>query len=691
MIKNIVRKSFHPGNSLAIAFVVTAVGLGLLGFGLACPPALVFAALGFMAFSAVSAMAYAIDWLARDYSGYQGTQKAAPITGERKLFPSSYLKNCWLRLRNWFINHKIQAALMAIGLVLFFVALVFTAGYFIAPAIFAFMAAGLFGGAIGLTTSFFGAAGFLPFTLCSVLAGVILVLGPTNILDSFRRLISGVYRIYQRWFAQKDANDSAEETDNQSKQGLRVVEEILKTETKPVVSTKTIFAQRKEVAGKQKPFSKKKETFLKNVQLPCQLGAKHLNTMHNHYHKKCSIRIINNGETEFGRQAILENQQEIENEIAVLSDENKKYASYVKKFWSYGCCQGNAYYISDIHVEGSNFAGHAEKLKEIFGHFLTQKNKIRQNLTLDETLELNRLCKESQVNKLFNEKIKAYQAELKSNMNDVCLNKKQCTEEIDQIQKTLKPGERVGYFYTNGHSEKADHFEGLIIQNDRIIKPLSWIGMDVRGKSIQEKDFSKDLLSGISWHVTSLYEANILRSKQDVHPQADQESCVVLGESYLKEFLRNDGEQLREYTLSIPYYPYFNASIPSFNKDAVTYFFFPSPQVLRYSQSKLYNKVICAMLSEGNEVNIDHKGAHDTVKTINGILNETREKAQAKGDNKVMAQIDALSTQLPSFRERWIAEYKKMEEKRSMMDVNGSNEYLNYKSNKMRGIATKTI
>ncbi len=62
-LKNTLSKIFHPGNSLAIAFILSIIGLSLLGFGIACPPVLMFVALGFVAFSAVTAIIYAVHWL----------------------------------------------------------------------------------------------------------------------------------------------------------------------------------------------------------------------------------------------------------------------------------------------------------------------------------------------------------------------------------------------------------------------------------------------------------------------------------------------------------------------------------------------------------------------------------------------------------------------------------------------------
>lgn len=206
----IARKFFHPGSSLTLTFILIAIGLGL---GAACPPALVFVALGVAAFSAISAIVYAADWLRRDWSVYKAitdannaTYKATTDTDKDTDEPSlrGYLENCWERLQEWIPNHKPQAIMMGIGAVVFLGALAVVAGHFIAIAItgagFAFMTMGASGGALGLTGSFF-AAGFgaisgltssVVAVLTSAFAAMALVLGPTNILDSIRRFFSWV-------------------------------------------------------------------------------------------------------------------------------------------------------------------------------------------------------------------------------------------------------------------------------------------------------------------------------------------------------------------------------------------------------------------------------------------------------------------------------------------------------------------
>lgn len=55
---NIARKIFHPGNSLTIAFILTAVGIGLVGFGVACSPCFSISRIRFRCF-----FSHLSDWL----------------------------------------------------------------------------------------------------------------------------------------------------------------------------------------------------------------------------------------------------------------------------------------------------------------------------------------------------------------------------------------------------------------------------------------------------------------------------------------------------------------------------------------------------------------------------------------------------------------------------------------------------
>jgi|GEM_PF-5036032 len=209
--RNIARKVFHPGNSLTLAFLLIGVGLAL---GAACPPALIFVALGVAAFSAVSALVYGIRWLSRDYNLYKAKVAAnSPEVIDRvrkdaySLYATeektkNYFSYCIDRLGKWAGEHKGQAIVMGIGFALFVTAVVVTALAFTGGLATVPILAGVIGGmgasgtALGAVGAVFGGAlgsSAIATTLASIFAGATLILAPVNILDTIRRFVSGVY------------------------------------------------------------------------------------------------------------------------------------------------------------------------------------------------------------------------------------------------------------------------------------------------------------------------------------------------------------------------------------------------------------------------------------------------------------------------------------------------------------------
>lgn len=175
---DLLYKIAHPGNTLTVAFILLGIGLCLIAAGVACPPALILASLFLSNLAALSAMAYGLHWLITDYRQYK---KIFNSYGLRK----NYLIYCLNRLQKWGEQHPWQRFFMGVGLVLFLTALILVAGYAVAPLTFGFMAAGAYGGAIGLVSQVFAS----PFYI-----GATLILGPVNILDTLRRLCSGIWK-----------------------------------------------------------------------------------------------------------------------------------------------------------------------------------------------------------------------------------------------------------------------------------------------------------------------------------------------------------------------------------------------------------------------------------------------------------------------------------------------------------------
>lgn len=129
-------------------------------------------------------------------------------------------------------------------------------------------------------------------------------------------------------------------------------------------------------------------------------------------------------------------------------------------------------------------------------------------------------------------------------------------------------------------------------------------------------------------------------------PQATTNECGSLGLSYMKEILKDDAKQLRSYSLQIDYRP---SPSTDGSEEWPANFFFPSPQVLRYSQSTLYIEVLRAML-EGTEetVSIEGRGETLNVKTLQGLLKNGMATIKTPEGKPVDEET------LAEFRQRWL-------------------------------------
>ena len=118
-------------------------------------------------------------------------------------------------------------------------------------------------------------------------------------------------------------------------------------------------------------------------------------------------------------------------------------------------------------------------------------------------------------------------------------------------------------------------------------------------------------------------------------------------------------------------------------------FFIPSPEVLRYSQSGTFNKIILAMFEDQYDpvrIPFTQKGMNDTaiVETLVSTLENTMKIAEKKGDIKTIETCQDVLNKLPEFRTKWLKSYESAISKRiSMQDVS-LNAYLAYSSQRLR-------
>jgi len=388
-----------------------------------------------------------------------------------------------------------------------------------------------------------------------------------------------------------------------------------------------------------------------------------------HFNKKHAIKIFINGETIKGQEFIKTNVKTIQDKINEYAETNKlRYANYLKRFW-----------LGDLQMVSKTASFEINKIspeylivKQAISKFLDNTNAVdaslpfRKNLSTSEIEELNTIISQLTCVKEIDNKINRYIDHLRNEQKDCCILGEQVANEVYFIQKSLQENEAVGYMFTNNHRLDRDHFEALIITKNQIIKPVFWdMGMF--------KIVNNDTLP----HATTPYVSGILA-------QADGSACATLSLLYLKELLKNNHQQLDEYCLEFPYY-----KKGTFGEIELKQCFFPSPHVLRYSQSKRFNTLMEQMLKDADEIVI-HKSEDEDVsaETIKKLLTESMAIAKEEKNDKVYEENKKILDALPTFREKWHKEYNSADMKRKQMDdVSGLNRYLAYRSKKMETLA----
>lgn len=244
---------------------------------------------------------------------------------------------------------------------------------------------------------------------------------------------------------------------------------------------------------------------------------------------------------------------------------------------------------------------------------------------------------------------------------------------IAKIQNQLADNEYAGYLNTEGkRGHDTSHVECLIIAKDKIIKPIEWHA--VRHGAIEID------------HYPNAVDADLYKFTQSAcyQPQSDILTCASLSISYLKQLLKNDAEQLKNLTLSVPYF-----RNTSFNQSSsLCHFFVPSPQVLRYSQSSTYNEYIAALVLEEDPGFFKHQYKWIAFTTLKNELERTLYTAKQKNLPDLIKEVQQILYQLPTFREKWKTAFEQMRWIRSLMDDHsGFNRTLAYTSQRLRKIA----
>lgn len=227
--------------------------------------------------------------------------------------------------------------------------------------------------------------------------------------------------------------------------------------------------------------------------------------------------------------------------------------------------------------------------------------------------------------------------------------------DIQRIQAGISELQYVGYVYADLTYNKP-HTEGFIVSKTRVIKIASW-----SLKAHETVNFD-DILLPEQYAVLDLK----LLGGERLQAQADDFGCSALNLSCLKQYLKNGAEQLKKYALCIP----------CFQNSRWVYFFFPSPQVLQYSQMKCFNHFLRLMIEQdksGTFVSEDDRAYRYM------SLKKLMEEANTNEMERYLADWS-------SFRRDWLAEYQVMNMKREAMQLY-RNSYLAYRTQKLKRLA----
>lgn len=418
--------------------------------------------------------------------------------------------------------------------------------------------------------------------------------------------------------------------------------------------------------------SDNKHNFLKHPQPSRLMPASEVDSIAQVYQTKWGITILKNGGSPLGKKCIIKGQTALDQRYA---DEIQRYQSdnpsrYLNHLKDYGLSNDGAFAKSDLGSDNH------EHLQSFFYNYI-YANTLNPTLKQNDFDEIERAINaDHAIKKIMGDLLDSYVALLTSSRGaivaDYNLTPHEVGQEIAWIQKNLKEDQCVGYVFTNGNTHREAHFEVIIISKTMIIKPVTWHQVEDDRKLIH----SKHAVKGIPWAELPLNSPLVLKTDLNASklpgPQADPSGCGTLGFLYLKELLKEDQNQLQAYTLRFPL-------------EDGSWLFFPSPHVLRYSQSQQYNDLVATMLLDTEEEQSIQYGKQNpsTLKlsTLKGLLQNSIAAANRRGDKETVKHNTEILKQLPDFRKRWEEAYTGMMKKRQLMS-DKQNQYLAYSTHR---------
>lgn len=366
------------------------------------------------------------------------------------------------------------------------------------------------------------------------------------------------------------------------------------------------------------------------------LNALEIRKIIRHYRTK-NIEIIFNGHTNDGRQLIEKRRSDAILILDMLFDDRIKYA-LVNDRKSYKRLEANPQEFLNLNTRTPLYHLNA---------WLSSDDKKYLESEIDKKIQQNLAW-----------------------LSSVCISKQEALQEMIKETSALRD-EIKGYIFSNNEYSFQEHMEAFILLKNKIIKPIHWgsFGSENRIDHIDYPDM----------YLTNLLPWLPLAEKTHPLPQSQtNQGCGTFCVLYLKELLKDNAKQLHEFSLFFSYYDF---------KGILQHFFFPSPQILRYSESNCYNKIICALLAETDLTKFTHNNKNYEVVSLQRMLEHSIRKAEEKNDESLMKSNQELLSVLPDFRTKWNKAYASTEEKKLLMDLEDLNQYLAYSSQRMQRIA----
>lgn len=249
----------------------------------------------------------------------------------------------------------------------------------------------------------------------------------------------------------------------------------------------------------------------------------------------------------------------------------------------------------------------------------------------------------------------------------------QAQAEMERLARDGSRGPRGYLFAAHANLERGGHVDTYVITPRG--EPIRVIPHE----SLRPVPEPANLFHADPWYLMDPGKATC--------PQASGVGCATLGLSYLKEYLKDDAHQLNHFTSMVVHRP--AGSDPAAEP---VRFHLPSPQVLRYSQSAFYAKLMAAMVGgRDDHAEVVHQGRSFKVLTLRGVL-------RAGGEVRRPADSQAMDeAALDAFAGPWMDAFDQAMDKRDLMaarggdDPRGANLYLTYATHRLGGKADLAV